>query len=298
MVTIRHLRVDKLCLSRTYMTLKEREDYNSALSQARLYSDAGELQRYSGNYQTKFRKKYQSEQKPEVWFRFGGNHKRCWSRIEFTPSKLTNDDWIDFATLCRLIHGDANYGELQPVLEYFTIALIELAVDIRAPIKSYIYVAPGFGDPYHPNYVPKGTFYLGAEKSPTHFIIYDKQKRFVKKGIHIDYPLTRIEARILQTGIKLPDLRNIPRPFGNLLVVPTEKLVHLGNGKAVQSFVHNINLGKIAQEVYRLHSPYQRKQIKIALKKHSLKLAASQARWETWLQQRSNDWCQRFDAIQ
>jgi hypothetical protein len=295
-IILANQRVDKLSLSRTYRTLEERDEYNTALGQAMLLSEQGDLQRFKKTYETAFWKQYPSEQKPTVYFRFGGNHKFTWSRIDFTPDKLTMNDWIDFIYICGLLHGDSNYGEPLPVWTRFKVSEIELARDIRAQMEDFIYLAPGF-TLYNDKYRAKGSQYIGGKKSLLRFTAYDKQKQLIeKKGIYIDYPLTRIEARIKGTNLTMSELASLPPPYRKLLMVPTEKLVHLGNNKAEKFFIHYINQGMTGHEAYLKLNKDQRKQIRTALQLHRLKLWEDPKWWEEWLQNKVNDWYKRFHA--
>ncbi|MFB1486257.1 MULTISPECIES: hypothetical protein [unclassified Thiocapsa] len=123
-----------------------------------------------------------------------------------------------------------------------------------------------------------------------------KKQLLEKKGIYIDYPLTRIEARIKGTKLTMSELASLPPPYRKLLMVPTEKLVHLGNNKAEQLFIHHINQGMTGHQAYLKLNKDQRKQIRTALQPHRLKLGQDPSWWEEWLQNKVNGWYKRFHA--
>lgn len=276
MITIIHQKLDKLVLSKSFTTLEEREIFNLAVSRAMFLWGQGELGRRVGKYQTIFLKHY--PEKTSIYIKFGANKNGAIVWIDFNPSKLDLESWIDFIFLCVELFGE------NTVYETFKIQLIELAMDVNKPMSDFIFIASGISN-QNTLFKDNGTLYLGAKYSNRTFIIYDKQKQLQeKKNKTISYPLTRVEARIRGINITINQLDSLESPFKPLLVIPISKLETLKQDKALYSFTQSLNQGLTGQEAYRQQNKEARKRLLKLLAPHSIKLGHSNKHWLKWLE--------------
>lgn len=276
MITIIHQKLDKLVLSKSFTTLEEREIFNLAFNRAIFLRKQGELNRRVGKYQTIFLKHY--PEKTSIYIKFGANKNGAIVWIDFNPSKLDWESWIDFTFLCVELFGE------NTVYETFKIQLLELAMDINKPMSDYIFLASGISN-QNTLFKDNGTLYLGAKYSNRTFIIYDKQKQLQdKKNQIFPHPLTRVEARIRGTNLTMNQLDSLESPFKPLLVIPKSKLENLKQDKALYSFTQSIQQGITGQEAYRQQGKEARKHLLELLNPHSIKLGHSNKHWLKWLE--------------
>ncbi len=279
MITIIHQKLDKLVLSKSFTTLEEKENFSLAVSRAMFLWGQGELNRRVGKYQTIFLKHY--PEKTSIYIKFGANKNGAIVWIDFNPSKLDWESWIDFTFLCVELFGE------NTVYETFKIQLLELAMDINKPMSDYIFLASGISN-QNTLFKDNGTLYLGAKYSNRTFIIYDKQKQLQeKKSKIVSHPITRVEARIRGTNLTMNQLHTIESPFKPLLVIPKSKLESLklaNQDKTLYSFTQSIQQGITGQEAYRQQGKEARKHLLEVFTPHSLKLGHSKEHWGKWIE--------------
>jgi hypothetical protein len=276
MITIINPNLDKITLSRSFSSLTE---FNKCLGKARYKRTIGDLHYPKfkvSKYQTIFVKQYPLDQKPCVYFKFGSTKKGSIAWVDFTPTKLDLDSWIDTVFTCvEIFWGD--------FFQEFRIQNIELDMDIKSPMEEFIFIAPKtrIENTY---YQQKGSLYLGSKYSPNSFIIYDKQKQlYEKKHKVIPHSLTRIEARIRRVNLPMSQLSTLDNPFKSILVIPLKRLTNIPLHKATTVFLDAIHSGRTGQEAYQEQGKEGRRALLQALSQMALRLGHCKS-WGLWLQ--------------
>lgn len=275
MITIIRPKLDKITLSRSFPSLTE---FNNSLGRAIYKRTIGELcypKFKVSKYQTVFVKQYPLDESPCVYYKFGSTKKGALAWVDFTPTKLDLDSWIDSIYTCVEIFGDDFFQD-------FSIQNIELDMDIRRPMEDFIFIAPKtrIENTY---YQQKGSIYLGSKYSPNSFIVYDKQKQlYEKKQKVIPHSLTRIEARIRRVNLPMSQLSTLDNPFKSILVIPRKRLTNIPLNKPITAFLDALQAGRTGQEAYQQQHKEGRRTLLQALSQKALRLGHCKS-WGLWL---------------
>lgn len=282
MITIINRKLDKLRLIRTYPTKYWKQEWKESLGVAKDFVKSGELKQITGKYRTVFWKAYEGKDEPTgLRIAFGSSKNGFIIAIDFTPSKLTSDEWADVKGYFDSIVG------VGTVWTDFRIQVMELAMDVKRPMSDFVFIAPALRSSYTP-LLKYGTLYLGAKYGQRSFCIYDKQKQLkeVKKK-SIPHPLTRIESRRRGGQVTLSKLLQVQNPFSSLLVVPRDRLdkikKHHPTDTVFLTFRANIVKGMTGHDAYWEHDAEERKRIVKLLRPHALKLDGSNKHWTQWV---------------
>ena len=275
-------KLDKLRLVRTYPTNYWKQEWKESLGVAKGFVAPDELKQITGKYRTVFWKEYQGKGDPTALrIEYGASKKGFTIAIDFTPAKLSDDDWADVKGYFDSIVG------VGVVWTDFRIQVMELAMDVKRPMSEFIFVAPALSSS-NTKYLHEGTLYLGARYGNRSFCIYDKQKQLqkIKKKV-IDYPLTRIESRRRGMPVTLSKLLDIQNPFGSLLAVPKVRLEKIKqkypNDYVYSAFMDSVLTGATGHDAYWKHGAEARKHIVKRLRPYALTLDSSPKHWTQWV---------------
>lgn len=145
----------------------------------------------------------------------GISHHRLYIKFEFNPNKLGEIEWVDLYSYMSLLM-DYGYHSLYKAAK---VNYIEIAADAPNVEFNSIFIYDEKLRSANNTYKGVGTTYLGGETSSRQFIVYDKAKQIKDcSGIKLDYPLTRIEARLAHLPLTLGQLHALPNPFKSLRV--------------------------------------------------------------------------------
>ena len=171
----------------------------------------------------------------------------CW---ETWPDHLARDEyrpaWESLQYSLNLLigthgHDDAVYS-LDHAIDTGKVSYIEVARDYVGVEKESILPWTSHsrkGDIFKDHEQgTKGAVYIGSKDSPRQFVVYDKKKHLLSKGINSPYPsLLRIEARLRNPGVLARDIDQLGNPFDSLHIASLSKARALSKEKAWQSFI-------------------------------------------------------------
>jgi hypothetical protein len=276
--------LDRIRLVRRYALESELNEFIGALDVAKSNVEPDDLKVMFKNHATIFAKSYAGKEwKTSVSFRFFSVKKSPAIAIDFTPSKLSEEDWADFLSLLAVMFP----GGSQQVWTQFKVAKLEVAVDLKVPFNDLVCLAPKVSK-VDVQYVKRGTLYLGHENGRRHYCIYDKRKQLVETGGgDPGYAMSRVEVKLRPSGMLLQQINEIKRPFGNLLVLRKSQLSVLKKKNPLSIeldvFAKAIAKGATAQWAYLELDSYSRKLLLTLLRPPALKLNGSVLRWGAWI---------------
>ncbi len=285
MITIKTRRLDRITLVRQYKSLKAESEFLGTLSVANVYAQNGDLKKYTKKHATTFVASYAGKAwSTGVSFNFFSIQKCPAIAINFTPSKLADDDWADFLGLLETMFP---FGAKQVWMK-FKLSKLEIAVDVKVPLKELACLVTKVTE-YDSTYLPKGTLYLGHKYGQRSYCIYDKRKQLVEKA-HVDlgHDLSRIEVRLRPKGMTLQQIGSVIRPFGNLVALRRVALDKLQKAYPLsielKAFVKSVLAGQLAQQAYLDLDPYSRKLLMKVLKPNGLNLNGKEQDWGVWIE--------------
>ncbi len=289
MITIKTRRLDRVTLVRRYLSLKAEASFLAALGVANIHACNGYLKKIGKEHATVFTKSYDGKASSTgISFGFSSVQKRPAIAINFTPSLLAEDDWVDFFSLMDTMfdHGG------KEVWESFKVSKLEIALDIKVPFSEVVCLAPQIKT-VDISYLKRGTLYLGHEYGHRSYCIYDKRKQLAeKKKVDLDHDLTRIEVRHRNLGKTLGQIDGLANPFGRLIAIRKTALVLLRDSHPqdfeFRAFVKSILAGYPAQYAYLELDAYSRKRITKLLRKGALNLNGEEQHWQGWIIQQQS----------
>jgi hypothetical protein len=285
-IVVARRRLDKLRLLKTYPTKYWKSKWKESWGVAKDFVKSGDLLQKTSKWRTTFWTKYPGTGDfSNLRIEFAASQKGLTAAIDFTPKKLTSDEWADVRGFLDTIFGVGD------VWSDFRIQVMEIAIDIEQPMSNFIFVAEGLSV-LNATYLQKGTMYLGSKYGHRSFCIYDKQKQLAEeKKVQLAGPRTRIEARLRGMQVTLKQLLEIQNPFGSLLAVPRERLDQIKaahpTDPVFSAFRSSIQKGLTGHDAYWMYSTEARKHLLKRLRPHSLKLNTSPSahkHWSEWVQ--------------
>jgi hypothetical protein len=107
--------------------------------------------------------------------------------------------------------------------------------------------------------IEKGAIYVGHKDSPRRFVVYDKRRQLIAKGLPCPHPsLVRVEARLKNPGILVKDLDHLEDSFQVLHISSLSKARALSKEKQWQLFIQDASNNGTSMAFPKLSKHYRK----------------------------------------
>ena len=299
MITILRRRLDRIRLFRSYATFIEKKEFLSAMVALQNHAADWGMKKKLSKHCTTFSKSFgEGATTTSVAIKFFPVNVQSGIAVDFTPSKLTQEEWSHFRDILKTIFAK----EVHQILSDFKLTRIEIAMDVEVPFDEMLCIAPRIATE-NLNYLKKGTRYLGQKGGMRTFCIYDKRKQLAEKAkVDLGHDLTRIEVRLRRSGKSLAEIATIQKPFGKFIAVRRAALSKIcdkfPDDPVLQAFASSVVDGGSAQEAYLKFSKHYRKHLLKLLAPCSLRLNGKDEAWGAWISQQSSQVLSNFSGTE
>lgn len=129
---------------------------------------------------------------------------------------------------------------------------------------------------------PKQTVYCGSRNGIRRICIYDRQMRLRGRGISLDQPELRVEARLrfYGRGLTLEDMHTIKNPFSTTYLVDCERVADSLNSRRDSRFLNDANRHGLNRALHWSANCDKKRRIAVMKRRALYEFWDQQAAWQ------------------